>query len=95
MTFLIHAFDHKDSEAITRRLAAREKHLEGARALHKEGKIVMAGAMIGQNETMMGSVVIVEMDSLEEVEQWLREEIYIQENVWDNVNIYPMRIAIR
>jgi uncharacterized protein len=95
MTFLIHAFDHKDADAINRRLAAREKHLTGARALHNQGKMLVAGAMLGPDNAMIGSVVIVEMDSLEEVEQWLREEIYILDNVWDNVNIYPIRLAIR
>jgi uncharacterized protein len=95
MTFLIHAFDHKDADAINRRLAAREKHLDAARTMQNEGKLLIAGAMLGSENNMIGSVVIVEMDSLEDVEQWLREEIYIRENVWDNVNIYPIRLAIR
>lgn len=95
MTFLIHAFDHTDAEALTRRMAARSAHLESAKAMHAEGSLLLAGAMLGPDEAMIGSVVIVEMDSLEAVEKWLRNEVYVTDNVWDKVNIYPMRIALR
>lgn len=95
MTFLIHAFDHTDAEALTRRMAARSAHLESAKAMQAEGSLLLAGAMLGPDEAMIGSVVIVEMDSLEAVKKWLRNEVYVTDNVWDKVNIYPMRIALR
>ncbi|MCC5926916.1 MAG: hypothetical protein JJU41_10200 [Bacteroidetes bacterium] len=95
MTFLIHAFDHTDADALNRRLAARETHLNAAKAMHERGEVLLAGAMLNPENQMMGSVVIVEMDSLEAVENWLRNEVYIQQNVWDKVQIYPMKIALR
>lgn len=95
MHFLIHAFDHKDAEAINRRLKAREKHLFKAREMHAKGEILLAGAMIDHDDKMYGSVVIVEMDSIEDVEAWLQEEVYLKEEVWDKVNIYPLKIALR
>jgi uncharacterized protein YciI len=95
MTFLVHAFDFTDAEALNRRLAARETHISGAKSMHEKGELVLAGAMLSPDEKMIGSVVIIEMESLEAVENWLRNEVYVQQNVWDKVNIYPMRIAIR
>ena len=95
MTFLIHAFDHTDADAINRRLAAREEHLSGARKMHTDGQILLAGAMLNNDNGMIGSVVIVEMDSLEEVENWLRDEVYLKNNVWDKVSIYPLKLALR
>lgn len=95
MTFLIHAFDHTDAEALNRRMAAREAHITGAKAMNSNGELLLAGAMLSPDDKMIGSVVIVEMESLEAVENWLKNEIYIKENVWDRVNIYPMKVAIR
>lgn len=95
MTFLIHAFDYTDSEALQRRMNAREAHLEVARKMHQDGEILLAGAMINNDSKMIGSVVIVEMESLAEVEKWLAEEVYIKQNVWDKVAIYPLRLALK
>lgn len=95
MTFLIHAFDYTDSEALQRRMNAREAHLEVARKMHQDGEILLAGAMINNDSKMIGSVVIVEMESLAEVEKWLAEEVYIRQNVWDKVAIYPLRLALK
>ncbi|KPP96421.1 MAG: hypothetical protein HLUCCA01_10990 [Bacteroidetes bacterium HLUCCA01] len=95
MTFLIHAFDHTDAEALNRRMGARDQHLAAARSMHENGSLLIAGAMLSPDNTMMGSVVIVEMESLEEVENWLKSEVYITENVWDKVGIYPLKLAFR
>lgn len=95
MFFLIHAFDHTDAQALERRLAAREAHLSCARDLHQNGKILLAGAMTNPDDKMIGSVIVVEMDSLIEVEEWLRSDVYMTGNVWDKVSVYPMKIALR
>jgi uncharacterized protein YciI len=95
MFFLIHAFDHTDAEAINRRLAARETHLSAAREMHQNGKLILGGAMVDPSDKMIGSVIIVEMESLVEVEQWLQSDVYISGNVWDKVTVYPMKIALR
>jgi len=95
MTFLIHAFDHTDADALNRRMKARDNHLVVAKKMHADGNIVVAGAMLDSDEKMIGSAMIVEMDSLQDVEKWLSEEVYIKENVWDKVTIYPMKLALR
>jgi uncharacterized protein YciI len=95
MTFLIQAFDHTDADALNRRMKARENHLEFAKKMHANGEIIVAGAMLNNEEKMIGSAMIVEMDSLLEVEKWLSEEVYIKDNVWDKVSVYQMKIAIR
>jgi uncharacterized protein len=95
MTFLIQAFDHTDVDALNRRMKARENHLAIAKKMHADGEIIIAGAVLNNDEKMIGSAMIVEMDSLQEVEQWLSEEVYIKDNVWDKVSIYPMKIALK
>lgn len=94
MTFLIQAFDHTDAEALQRRMSVRDAHLKVARKMHDEGKLLFGGAILGTDGSMKGSVVLVEMESLEEVEKWLAEEIYLSSNVWDKVSIYPLKVAI-
>jgi len=95
MTFLIHAFDYTDAEALNRRMKARESHLVVAKKMHADGEIIVAGAMLDNEEKMIGSAMIVEMDSLQDVEKWLSDEVYIKENVWDKVTIYPMKLALK
>ena len=90
MHFLITAFDGKDSEAGTRRNNVREQHLEGAKKLIKERKLLYAAAILDDNGNMIGSVMIVDFTSKEALsEEWLNNEPYIVGNVWEETDIKP------
>lgn len=95
MTFLIHALDHTDPDALNRRNQVREEHLIVARKMHANGEIMMAGALLDDSGNMKGSVLIVEMDSREKVDEWLKSEIYVTGRVWDKITVTPFRIALQ
>lgn len=86
MNFLVIARDHKDSEAINRRLEQREAHLKGVKALKAQGKVCYAVALI-EEEKMVGSVMVFSFDTREEFENWKRNEPYITGNVWNDIEV--------
>ena len=77
MQFLVIGMDGTDSEALNRRLAAREAHIALGDKLRDAGKMLYGAAILDDNQKMIGSVLICEFDSREELDQWLREEPYV------------------
>ena len=57
MQYLVIAYDNDG--ALERRLESREAHIEGARKLMSEGKIIDAGALI-EDDIMVGSTLFVD-----------------------------------
>jgi len=93
MHFLITAYDGRDAEAPARRQAARAQHLEGAKKLHSEGKLLYAAAILDADQNMIGSVMIVDFASKETLAaEWLDREPYVTGNVWQKIDIKPCAI---
>ena len=93
MHFLITAYDGKDSEAKTRRGNVREQHLEGAKQLIKERKLLYGAAILDDEGYMIGSSLIVDFPSKEAIFiEWLDNEVYVTGNVWQEIDIKPCRV---
>ena len=60
MQFLIIAHDGIDEGALERRMAAREAHLAGTRAMKAGGSMIVGGAILDEQGKMVGSSCIVE-----------------------------------
>ncbi|MFK7865305.1 MAG: YciI family protein [Pseudohongiellaceae bacterium] len=95
MQYQITAFDGDDEEAPARRLAARPAHLEEAGLLKKEGKIIAGGAILDDDGNMVGSTLYVEFDTQEELDDWLSNDPYVKGDVWKEVNVMPIRLAVK
>jgi uncharacterized protein YciI len=80
MQYLVKVLDYEN--ALEKRMAVREKHLEVAREMVKAGQIINAGAIL-KDEKMIGSTFFMEFDSHDEIDTWLKDEVYILNNVWD------------
>lgn len=93
MQYLVIAYDGHDEGAPERRLAAREEHLKATARMKAEGKTLFAGALLDENEKMIGSAVVVDFPSREELDKWLETEPYMINNVWQQVEIKPYRPA--
>ncbi|KAH7341888.1 hypothetical protein B0J17DRAFT_648453 [Rhizoctonia solani] len=92
-TFVLYAPDCTDPDALTRRLSVRETHMEKA----KESLgtfLIRGGAMLapdsdldavaaGGPKKMIGSVIFIRGNSLEEVTKKVKEDIYYKSGVWD------------
>ena len=91
MQYLVIAYDHDD--ALERRLESREAHINGARQLMSEGKILNAGALI-EDDKMVGSTLLIDFEDEDEIDQWLENEPYVKNNVWnmDEFQIVPVKL---
>ncbi len=95
MQFMITAYDGKDAGALDRRLSVREAHIEGAKQLKDSGHLIAGGAILDEAEQMIGSTMFVEFDSKVELDLWLASDPYVTGNVWQDISVLPIRLAIK
>ncbi|WPV01052.1 YciI family protein [Mucilaginibacter sp. cycad4] len=91
--YLVTAYDYTDAEALQRRLGARPHHLDGARALKANGNFVLGGAILNEEGKMIGSTMIVQFETDEEMEAWKQNDPYITQKVWESVDVKPFKVA--
>lgn len=91
--YVIISHDGRDEAARERRMAARPRHLEGARKLKAEGRYVTGGAILDDEGNMKGSVMILQFESEEAFREWYANEPYITEGVWKSIEVKPFRVA--
>jgi len=78
--------------ALQRRLDVRPDHLKHLESLGD--RLVLAGPFLDEQGNMVGSIVVVEADSLAEAEAALREDPFVLNGVFDSMTIKPFRIGI-
>ena len=93
MQFLLTGFDGHDESAPQRRSAAREAHLARVAELAESGQFVYGGALLDDSETLIGSVLILEFPDRAALQNWLADEPYVIEEVWQSVNVTRCRPA--
>ena len=91
--FLILAEDYKDDDALNRRLSVREADLKRVRAEKAEGRFIIGGAKLNEHENMYGSMLIVQLENAEAVDEWLKNDPYVTGKVWQHIQVVPFRIA--
>ncbi|KAJ2375221.1 hypothetical protein IW150_002671 [Coemansia sp. RSA 2607] len=95
--FVVIINDFTDPDALSRRLAVRESHLAEATRRRQAGTLVSGGAILDSHESgkMVGSALVVNADSVEEVLELLRSDPYTVGRAWDidSVKIFPYREA--
>lgn len=95
MQFMVTAYDGKDDGALDRRMSVRDSHIEGAKQLKEAGHLIAGGAILDEAEQMIGSTMFVEFDSKAELDQWLASDPYVTGNVWQDISVLPIRLAIK
>jgi uncharacterized protein len=93
MQFLLLAWDGTDSEALQRRLNVREEHLKRINGMKKDGEFLFGGAILDDSGKMVGSMIVYDFPDRESLEQKLKEEPYMTDNVWKKTEIRPFRLA--
>ncbi len=93
MQFLLIAYDATDSEAYERRLRARPEHLEKVALLKTSGEFLLGGAILDENGKMTGSMIVYEFPDRSALEERLKDEPYVTQNVWEKIEIRPFRLA--
>lgn len=93
MQFLVVAHDGTDAGALERRLKVREAHLKSAQEMYDTGKWLYAAAILNDDGKMIGSMIVCEFPSRDELEQWLKEEPYVVGNVWQKIEVNRAQVA--
>ena len=91
MQYLVIAYDYDD--ALERRLKVRDEHLKSTKELISKGNIINAGALI-EDDKMVGSTLLVEFESEDELDSWLDNEPYVKAKVWnyEEIQIVPIKL---
>jgi uncharacterized protein YciI len=93
MQFLLVAFDGNDPEALERRMKARPRHLENVALMKKQGEFLLGGAILDEQEKMIGSMIVYEFPDKAALDEKLKKEPYITGGVWEQIEIRPYRLA--
>ena len=91
--YVIIASDGTDDDALTRRLAVRANHFEGAAQLKENGNFILGGAILNDAGKMSGSVMVMQFETEMQLKEWLNKEPYITGNVWQHIEVKPFKVA--
>ena len=83
MIFVIIGYDGPDGQA--KRKLYRQAHLDRMDPLDKAGKVLLAGPFTDK----AGSLIVLNMVSLEEVHAFLKDDPYVTQGVFNRYEIHP------
>ncbi len=90
MQFMIKALDGENM--LEKRLAVRGRHLENMKSIKQH--VLCAGGLLDEEGKMKGSLLVLEFDDRLQLEEYLQSEPYIQEKVWEKVEVERMNTVI-
>ncbi len=93
MQFVIIGRDGTDEDALERRMAAREGHIAAFKEGMENGQNIIGGALLNDNNEMAGSMMVVEFESREALDVWLKTDPYVSGGVWQDIEIIPFKMA--
>ncbi|GAB4021383.1 YciI family protein [Spirosoma migulaei] len=93
MQYIIHAYDHTDSDALARRMAARPAHFAYVSELKAKGQFVLGGALLDPDGKMIGSMLLLTMETEDQLNEYLKNDPYIVQGVWNTIDVKPFRQA--
>lgn len=91
--YIVTAYDHTDEGALARRMSVRPHHFDAAKVLKESGNYVLGGAMLNDKGEMIGSVMILQFETEEELAAWQQNEPYITQKIWETVDVKPFKVA--
>ena len=90
MQFIITA--HDGENVLDTRMAVRPRHLEGMAKLGEH--IVCAGGLLDDEGKMKGSVLILDFEDRAALDNYLKNEPYVVEHVWEKIEIETVNVVI-
>ncbi len=94
MNFVAILHDKSEEGTIEKRLSVRDVHLEGMAALRQSGNLLKGGPILNDDGAMVGSFLLTEFDTQEQLEAIIKQDIYYREDVWDHYEIYPVKLPV-
>ena len=89
MQFVITAYDGEGM--LAKRMEVRPFHLEGMERL--KDHLVCAGGLLDDAGNLKGSVLVMEFQNREELDEYLANEIYVKEHVWERITVERMNVV--
>ena len=90
MQFIITA--HDGENMLEKRMAVRPRHLEGMAKLGKH--IVCAGGLLDDEGKPNGSVLVLDFEERAALDEYLKNEPYVTEQVWEKIDVEPLNVVI-
>ena len=93
MQYVVHAYDHTDADALDRRMAVRPAHIAYVHHLKAAGQFILGGALLDPDGRMIGSMLLLNMDTEEQLTAYLNTDPYIVQGIWEKIDVKPFRQA--
>ncbi|MBQ3973717.1 MAG: hypothetical protein II628_06070 [Lachnospiraceae bacterium] len=90
MQFVIKAYD--GAGKLERRMEVRPRHLENMAKIN--GKVICAGGLLDEEGKMKGSLMVMEFESRAVLEDYLKNEPYITDGVWEKVDVEQLNVVL-
>ena len=90
MQYLIRAYAGEGK--LDKRMEVRPRHLDGMKKLSEQ--IISAGGLLDDEGKMKGSALIMDFESRKELDDYIANEPYVVENVWEKIEIEPINVVI-
>jgi uncharacterized protein YciI len=94
MRFVVLAYDGDDPDVVARRAETRPRHLEGMQPLVEDGRLLLAGAILGEGGKPVGSVLLFDVEDREAVDDIVMRDPYRGAGVWQRFEIWPFTPAM-
>ena len=89
MKFVIRAIDGE--RKLEKRMEVRPLHFEGMDRMKKH--LVCAGGLLDDAGNLKGSLLVMDFQNRQELDEYLAHEIYVVEHVWEQISIDQMNVA--
>ena len=90
MQFIVTA--HDGENMLDKRMAVRPRHLEGMAKLGEH--VVCAGGLLDGEGKMKGSILILDFADRAALDDYLKNEPYVVERVWEKIEIETVNVVI-
>lgn len=88
--FVIKAYDGEGK--LDKRMEVRPRHIEGMEKMKEH--ILCAGGMLDDDGKMIGSLLVMEFENREQLDEYLAHEPYVVEHVWERIEVERMNVVI-
>ena len=90
MQFVIRAYDGEGM--LDRRMEVRLRHFDGMEKMKEH--TLCAGGILDEDGKMIGSMLVMEFQTRKELDEYLANEPYVVEHVWERIEVERMNVVI-
>ena len=92
MLYVVIAYDGTEPGTLERRMQVRPAHTANGEKMMQDGSFLFGGAILDGAGKMSGGVLVVDFESRAEIDEWLANEPYIINKVWERVEVHPFLV---